>query len=152
QLRRPRTSGDVELVVAPIQELAEHPHPPGCALFTLSPSSRLHAQYVRLLNRAALVLTASHASADHLRTAGVTVPVVVLPMGHDPLVYYPNRLRPDICTFGSAGTEIGNGNRKEIRRTIELFQQAFPDQVDVRLRVKLTPRIDITEPDDPRIE
>ena len=35
---------------------------------------------------------------------------------------------------------------------IDWFERAFPDEDDVRLRVKVTPKCDLPDSDDPRIE
>jgi glycosyltransferase involved in cell wall biosynthesis len=151
-LMRERRIGDQELVIAPPHLLSCHPHPAGCMIFTMWESDRLERAWVRLLNEASLVIVPSQWGVESFRASGVTVPMAVVPLGHDPLTFHPTGERPAVCTFGTAGALWGGGVRKNTARAIELFQRAFPDETDVRLRVKVTPRCDLPECNDPRIE
>jgi glycosyltransferase involved in cell wall biosynthesis len=57
------------------------------------------------------------------------------------------------CTFGTAGALAAGGMRKNAQHLIDLFRQAFPDEADVRLRVKLSPTSPVIESHgDPRID
>jgi glycosyltransferase involved in cell wall biosynthesis len=101
----------------------------------------LPARAVRALNRAGLVLVPSRWGAACFRANGVTVPVEVVPLGHDPEV------------FGTAGALDDGGLRKNVQRVIDLFRRAFPAEPDVRLRVKITPASPPVQTySDPRID
>jgi glycosyltransferase involved in cell wall biosynthesis len=117
-----------------------------------------------MLNRAGLVIVPSRWAVECFRASGVTVPLEVVPLGYDPLVFHPGHApsasssageagQPSVCTFGTAGALSAGGLRKNVARVIELFRRAFPDEPDVRLRVKITPNCPpLDVPDDPRIE
>lgn len=151
-LVRGRAPGDRELLIAPPHLLEHTPHPPGCAIFTMWESDRLQASWVKKLNQASLVLTPSQWGIDSFRASGVVVPMERVSLGHDPVSFHPTMGPPEICTFGAAAALWAGGMRKNIPRIIEAFQRAFPQEDDVRLRVKITPKCELPEPSDPRIE
>jgi hypothetical protein len=151
-LRRQRRPEDQELLICPPHLIEHHPREPGFIYFTMWESDRLKPNWVEDINGAKLVITPSDWGIRTFQESGVSVPIVKVPLGYDPVCFHPNGSWPDICTFGTAGALWGGGMRKNVRRIIELFQEAFPEEDDVRLRVKITPRCDLKEPDDPRIE
>jgi glycosyltransferase involved in cell wall biosynthesis len=85
------------------------------------------------------VIVPSHWQIECFRANGVSVPMSVAPLGFDPLVYHPSAPFPDVCTFGTAGALTSGGVRKNAQWLIDLFRRAFPDEPDVRLRVKISP-------------
>ncbi len=151
-LIRPRTTADRELTICSPFFLSHHKPLPGNAIFTMWEADQFTAEWVAILNRASRIFVPSDWGADCMRTAGVTVPISIVPLGHDPLTYYPDGSFSEICTFGTAAALWGGGIRKNTLRLIELFQRAFPDETDVRLRVKVTSRCELPECGDPRIE
>jgi glycosyltransferase involved in cell wall biosynthesis len=154
------------------------------AAFTMWETDTLPASSVQALNRCGLVIVPSRWGAECFRSNGVTVPIEVVPLGHDPKIFTsplaggvgsaspgdanrgainspPTRrlasLDVDLprqgggeknvsqrsvappTTFGTAGALDDGGLRKNVQRVIDLFRTAFPDESDVRLRVKITP-------------
>jgi len=144
--------GDVELVIAPPHLLSHHRPREGCVLFTMWECDRVRPEYVEWMNKARLIAVPSQWGIDCFRASGVTVPTIKVCLGHDPLTFHPTAEEPDLCTFGTAGALWGGGIRKNTARIIDLFERAFPHQTDVRLRVKITPRCELAEPADPRVE
>lgn len=144
--------GDVELVIAPPHLLPHHRPREGCVLFTMWECDRVRPEYVEWMNKARLIAVPSQWGIDCFRASGVTVPMVKVCLGHDPLTFHSTSEEPEICTFGTAGALWGGGIRKNTARIIDLFEKAFPHQTDVRLRVKITPRCGLAEPADPRVE
>jgi glycosyltransferase involved in cell wall biosynthesis len=124
------------------------------AILTMWESDRLAPADVRMLNRAGLVMVPSRWGVECFRASGVTVPLAVVPLGYDPLVFHPGSVPPaDACVFGTAGALSAGGLRKNVARVIDLFRRAFPTEADTRLRVKITPNCPhLDVPPDPRIE
>jgi glycosyltransferase involved in cell wall biosynthesis len=151
-LVRPRLPGDHDLVIAPPHLLAQAAPPPGAAILTMWESDRLDPAWVPILNKAAVVLVPSRWGVESFRASGVTAPMVRVPLGYDPLTFHPDGSHPPVCTFGAAGALAGGGFRKNLAHLIDLFERAFPDEPDVRLRLKVTPRCHLSEPNDPRVE
>jgi glycosyltransferase involved in cell wall biosynthesis len=149
---RGRLPGDREFLISPPHLIRHHRPEPGYILFTMWESDRLAPDQVRWLNRASLVIVPSRWGVESFRASGVTVSLAQVPLGHDPLAFHADGSWPDVCAFGTAAALWGGGVRKNTKRTIELFQQAFPNEDDVRLRVKITPRCELPDPGDPRIE
>lgn len=150
--RRARMPEDRELVLAPPHLLERNPHPPGCAIFTMWESDRLQSRFVRIMNKARVVIVPSRWALETFRASGVDVPMEIVPLGHDSLTFHPDLSWPDVCTFGTAGSLICGGMRKNIDRLVKTFIEAFPNEPDVRFRIKVTPECDLPEPVDPRIE
>ncbi|VTS03813.1 glycosyltransferase [Tuwongella immobilis] len=144
--------GDTTLLIAPPHLIDAHRPAPGSILFTMWESDRLNPRDVEWLQQARLILVPSQWAIESFRASGVTVPMAVLPLGYDPLTYHPNSRWPDVCTFGTAGAMWAGGVRKNTAQVVECFQKAFPTETDVRLRVKVTPRCEVPQWDDPRIE
>lgn len=106
--------------------------------FTMWETDRLPKPAIPALNRCGLIVVPSEWSADCFRNDGITVPIEVVPLGHDTTVFRPAAFRHG-CTFGVAGALDDGGLRKNVQRTIDLFRSAFPGDPHVRLRVKITP-------------
>jgi glycosyltransferase involved in cell wall biosynthesis len=102
----------------------------------------LPSESVKQLNRCGLVIVPSNWGAQCFRDNGIVVPIEVVPLGYDPEVFKPATKPWDtgVCTFGSAGALDEGGLRKNVQRVVDLFGRAFPDESQVRLRVKITPR------------
>lgn len=125
------------------------------AAWTMWETDTLPRGSAKYLNKCGLLLIPSKWGVDCFRANGVTVPTEVVPLGYDPEVFSPRAAGsgPDICTFGTAGALDEGGLRKNVQRVIDLFVKAFPDNRDVRLKVKITPRSPMVKThDDPRVE
>lgn len=125
------------------------------AAFTMWETDTLPPDAVPQLNRCGLVLVPSRWGAECFRANGVTVPIEVVPLGYDPVVFHcaANRSAVTQCTFGTAGALDEGGLRKNVQRVIDLFRRAFPTRSDVRLRVKITPNSPpVNTAADPRID
>ncbi len=150
-LAAPRRPGAPELIIAPPPHLERYRPGPDSVVFTLWESDRLNPEWVALLNRARLVLVPSDWGVECFRRSGVVVPVVKVPLGHDPFVFFDNDDFPAKPVFGAAAALPSGGVRKNVHQVIDLFRRAFPDE-DVRLKVKLTPDCPPVRVDDPRVE
>jgi glycosyltransferase involved in cell wall biosynthesis len=152
-----RTPNDPQLVVAPPFQVGRFDPDRRTAVLTMWESDRLAAADAAVLNRAGLEVVPSRWAVECFRASGVTVPLEVVPLGYDPLVFHAGEDPPTIvsglCTFGTAGALSAGGLRKNVTRVLDLFRLAFPTESDVRLRVKITPNCPpLDVPDDPRIE
>lgn len=149
---RQRKATDRELIVAPPFAISKYSPTKSSVVLTMWESDRLQPNWVQAINRAGLVIVPSQWGAECFRNSGVTAPIEVVPLGCDPLVFHPREAPPEVCTFGTAAALFAGGVRKNTNLLINWFQRAFPDEDDVRLRIKVTPKCDLPESDDPRIE
>jgi len=148
-----RTKRDKQLVIGPPFLIERFEPDENTAVFTMWETDHLRSADVQVLNRTGLVIVPSQWGADCFRRSGVTVPIAVVPLGYDPLVYYADGSFPTVCTFGTAGALTAGGFRKNATHVIDLFRRAFPTDPDVRLRVKITPTSPAIDTfDDPRID
>lgn len=130
------------------------------AYFTMWESSRLPATGVPVLNKAELVIVPCVWNATTFSASGVNVPIRVVPLGINTSIFNFRPLNPpyavtgerELYVFGAAGRLAHGGVRKGLNEVIDLFQKAFPDNPDVRLRIKCYPDCPITKRDDPRID
>jgi glycosyltransferase involved in cell wall biosynthesis len=146
--------GDKQLIISP-PFLAHRFQPDqATALFTMWETDQLESAWVEMMNRCRLVIVPSAWGAECFRRCGVTTPIEVVPLGYDPVTYHAGAdTFPTVCTFGTAGALGAGGLRKNAQQVIDIFRQAFPNEPDVRLRVKITPESPSLETyDDPRIE
>jgi glycosyltransferase involved in cell wall biosynthesis len=117
----------------------------------------LDPAWVSEMNKAFAIITPSTWSKASFIKHGVTVPIHVVPLGYDPLVFNPQSpYVPEVpfrafdskadpgssltltkpCTFGVAAALGDGGIRKNVHYTIECFQKAFQYE-NVRLKIKL---------------
>jgi glycosyltransferase involved in cell wall biosynthesis len=122
------------------------------AAFTMWETDALSHHAVDDLNRCRLVIVPSEWGAACFRQNGVTPPIEVVPLGHDPAIFSP-AAPVEGCVFGTAGALDDGGLRKNVQHVIDLFRTAFPGEADVRLRVKITPASPMVQTHgDPRID
>ncbi len=144
------------LAIAPPHLLRRYRPDARTVAYTMWETDTLPPDGVKHLNRCGLVIVPSKWGMECFRAGGVAVPIEVVPLGHDPGVYSPAsepQQQPGVCTFGTAGALDEGGLRKNVQLAIEQFRAAFPDEADVRLRVKITPRSPrVRTHGDPRIE
>jgi glycosyltransferase involved in cell wall biosynthesis len=138
ELRRRRHP---RLIVAPPYALRRYRPDARSAAFTMWETDTLPPGAVRELNRCGAVVVPSRWGERCFRANGVTAPIEVVPLGHDPDTFRPD---PDaaprvVRVFGTAGALDEGGLRKNVQLVIDLFRQAFPSDPGVRLRVKVTP-------------
>lgn len=112
------------------------------AYFTMNESTRLNPLSVHMLNKASVVIVPSEFCAVTFSASGVTVPIRVVPLGFDPLVYHWSPLRDGgEIVFGAAGSMAGGHGRKGLDEVVAAFVKAFPrgKGFNVRLRLKCHP-------------
>ncbi len=76
------------------------------------------------------------------------------------LTYKSPNSWPALTTFGTAsgaatftdGKIVGGGIRKNVNQVLEIFHKAFPNEDDVRLKIKVPPYDDYDVLNDPRVE
>ena len=125
------------------------------AAFTMWETDALPAAAVAVLNRCGLAILPSRWGAECFRANGVTVPIEVVPLGHDPNLFRRAAERGVSAetVFGTAGALDEGGLRKNVQRVIDLYRTAFPTEPSVRLRVKITPSSPpVNAYGDPRID
>lgn len=121
--------------------------------FTMWEASRLPAKSIEILKRASLIITPSHWNAACFSAAGIDVPIRVVPLGINESVFnYRPQQNTGTCVFGTAGRMAHGGTRKGMNETVEIFKEAFPDEKDVRLKVKGFTDCEIELGNDSRIE
>lgn len=121
--------------------------------FTMWETTRISAHAAALLNKAECVVVPSTWNADSFRACGVKKPIRIVPLGININVftYYPMDMQGP-CIFGAAGRMDGGGVRKGLNDVIRVFQRAFPNEKDVRLKIKAFPDCTIATASDPRVE
>ena len=150
--RFPVATDGPRLVVGPPFRLAHFAPGRRDAVLTMWETDTLLPEWVATLNRAGLVIVPSRWQAECFRRDGVTPPVAVVPLGHDPAIYRSGK-PPAGIVFGVAAALSAGGVRKNAQLAIDLFREAFRDRPGVRLRVKITPGSPGLEThDDPRVE
>ncbi len=141
----------------PWEIVLTHPrgfHPtPGkrTAWFTMWESSKLPPEIVTALNRAELIVVPSAWGASCFSASGVTSQIRVVPLGVDPDVFQ-HKPFPKGIVFGTAGRLANGAQRKGVEDVIRWFQLAFPNETDVRLRVKVFPDCPLPGVEDKRVE
>lgn len=162
----PRNDEQVRLAATPPHLLHRFRPDRRTAVFTMWETDTLPTESVAALNQCGLVIVPSHWGADCFLANGVTAPIEVVPLGHEPETFHPDVSSPgaecsplveraghfespfvkdrgqkdwSLCVFGTAGALDEGGLRKNVQRVIEWFRRAFPTEPDVRLRVKITP-------------
>jgi glycosyltransferase involved in cell wall biosynthesis len=136
---------------------------PPCNLNFITPGKRsvvltmwetdyLEPEWVKMLNNAHMVCVPSQWAVECFKKCGVTVPIACVPLGYDPLIFNPLGEFPKLCTFGTAAALTAGGLRKNTRYIIDLFRKAFPEEADVRLKVKVSPACPLPEFQDSRVE
>lgn len=125
------------------------------AWLTMWEATRLPPMGVAMLNRARLIIVPSEWQASCFSANGVDSPVAVMPLGINTDLFYfrnePESIK-DVCIFGAAGRMAHGGKRKGLEEIVELFMDAFPDERDVRLKLKCFPDCPIRKPFDKRVE
>jgi len=149
-----RRGTTLRLIVGPPFRMAAFAPDARSMVYTMWETDTLAPEWVQSLNRAARVLVPSAWQVEGFRRSGVTVPIEVVPLGHDPRLFHPSATRQAReCTFGTAAAVVAGGVRKNVQAVVDGFREAFPRETDVRLRVKLSLGSPIVETfDDPRIE
>ena len=159
----PRDSNQPRLAATPPHLLRRFHPDRQTAAFTMWETDTLPVASVVALNRCGLVIVPTRWGADCFRANGVTVPIEVVPLGYDPAIFSVGSLDmgrvllpapPEpLCVFGTAGALDEGGLRKNVQRVVDLFRRAFPTEVGVRLRVKISPTSPpVRTEDDPRVE
>lgn len=123
-------------------ELMLHPPTISCAkrntlYYSMCESTQLTHDAVRLLNMATVVAVPSDWCATVFSACGVTRPIVTVPLGCDEAFQPMPKMEGQPFTFACAGNIANGPTRKGISKVVALFGKAFPNQEDVRLKVKV---------------
>lgn len=120
---------------------------------TMGESTRLPPRSVKLLNQCQAVIVPSAFCATSFSASGVNTPIFTVPLGFDPAVFHYRPMpAPEPFTFACAGRLRNGMTRKGVGEVIRLFQAAFPNGEQVRLKVKLFPNDPPLHTTDSRIE
>lgn len=121
-------------------------------IYTMWETDYLDPFWVKQLNNSAFVIVPSQWAIECFKESGVTVPIYKIPLGYDPLIFYPEKDFPNTITFGTAAALTAGGLRKNTYQIIDMFQKAFPNKEDVKLKIKVTPICPEEKFSDKRIE
>lgn len=121
-------------------------------IYTMWETDYLEPSWVTNLNKAAFIIVPSQWAIDSFKKSGVTVPIYKISLGHNPLLFSEKTSFPEQCTFGSAAALGSGGLRKNTAHMVKLFKKAFPNESDVRFKVKISPYCIWKNDPDPRIE
>lgn len=127
-----------DLLICSILEV-HHRIKPGAVLFTMWEASKIDEKTVAAINaNAVAVIVPNQWNQKCFKECGVTVPIVIVPLGVDPTVYRFIAPQPTkTFHFGTAGRLAHAGVRKGVEETISCFREAFPSKPNVRLHVKI---------------
>lgn len=123
--------------------------------FSMHESTKLPPMGPHLLNKAEVVVVPCAWNASCFSACGVTRPIRVVPLGIKPEVFHQRPMpstHPKLCVFGAAGNQGTGVQRKGLTRVVRLFQEAFPDEPQVRLKIKALPDRPVPAVADKRIE
>jgi glycosyltransferase involved in cell wall biosynthesis len=122
-------------------------------LFTMYETTRLPARLAKAVAGAHTLIVPSKWVAQCFNAQGIDVPTFVVPLGYNPKVFYRSPFLHETFVFGTAGNpSLSVAARKNIDMVIEAFCLAFPQEQDVKLKVKVLPNCIVTSNGDPRIE
>jgi hypothetical protein len=93
---------------------------------------------VKEMNQCRMIIVPSQWNAKCFKAAGVTVPIMVVPLCIDTSIYKPQPFPDGLFTLLTGGDECHGGARKGFKLVMDAFQAAFPCD-HVRLKVKLAP-------------
>lgn len=150
RIRRGANDCEWEIVLSP---LGMAPTPGKKTIYiTMCESTRLKPEHVEALNRCEVVVVPSNWCATVFSANGVRRPIVVIPLGVSEEWARPGYLRlPSKFTFACAGRYGSGPTRKGVRQVFDLFQAAFPNNPNVRLKIKLLPTCRYYLPHDERV-
>lgn len=143
---------DWELLLWPADSAAPTPGKK-TIYFSMWESTRLPKHAVTHLNQAEVVVVPCEWNAACFSANGVSVPIRVAQLGilTEHFKYSPMKMDgPTI--FGAAGRLAHGGMRKGLGDVITAFLKAFPDDPNVRLKIKCFPDCPINAVSDPRIQ
>lgn len=134
-----------------IQPLTSPPEAKVDYWFTMHESTRIPPAMFSRLRMARQVIVPSSWNAVCFSAQGLRQPLHVCPLGVDTFIFSPGE-SPALCTFGTAGNPtMSSAKRKNMGMSVKAFALAFPDEKDVRLRIKVLPGTELFV-DDARIE
>jgi glycosyltransferase involved in cell wall biosynthesis len=155
EILMPRPPEAWQIIIAPPCNIDRHEPDKKSVIFTMWETDYLDSFWVKHLNRADSVIVPSSWSVESFKKCGVTVPIYKVPLGCHHLFFNPGPNYPTECVFGTAAALNAGGLRKNTKHVVDLFQKAFPDNENVKLRVKITPncpwepcndkRVDVTQ-------
>jgi glycosyltransferase involved in cell wall biosynthesis len=147
-----KTFTDNEIIIMPPPLLYRWGVTKNSIILTMWESDRLEPFWVHELNKAKSIVVPSQWAIDTFKACGVVVPMYKIPLGYDPLIFYPEPIYPSVCTFGTAAALTAGGIRKNTKKVLEIFLDAFKNIDDVRLKIKLSPICPFPDCKDPRVE
>lgn len=126
------------------------------AFYSMYESTLWPPRSIRLLNKSELVIVPCEWCRVGLHDSGLTRPVEVVPLGTDETIFTPTPVSAEgPCVFGAAGRLANGSKRKAVNAVLEAFLKEFPDEPDVRLKIKafsdcppaatIDPRVNVTE-------
>lgn len=141
-----------ELVIAPPCDLHSRQINSKSIILTMWETEQLDKDWVRHINNGNIVCVPSQWAIDCFRKNGVKIPIVKIPLGYNHMIFSNFNNFPKTLTFGTAASLSSGGLRKNTGYIIDLFQKTFPNQENVKLKVKITPSSSLPNCNDPRVE
>ncbi len=122
-------------------------------LYTMYETTKMPRSCLNGINQANVIIVPSVWCQENFNAQGVHVPMFVVPLGVNLDLFSPAAKKPELCIFGSAGNiSLSVPLRKNMDMVVAAFREAFPDQDDVRLKLKVQPDCQLVLTDDPRVE
>lgn len=155
-LTKPHPPTAPQLTIFPLVVQPAQMSPPSkfVAYMTMWETTRLTSRVrkfpvnaVAVMNACRVIIVPNAWNASTFSACGVDSPIRIVPLGAD-MSQFPaveNECDSRVLTFGTAAKLKHGGIRKGFRAVIGAFQRAFPNEPNVRLRVKCFP-------DDPALE
>lgn len=119
--------------------------------FTMHETTQLAQAALANVRRSEVVIVPSLWCQQCFDAQGIS-PTYVVPIGLNTGFFYPAKKKPSLCVFGSAGNLALSGpNRKNMGLLITAFMEAFRNEKDVRLTLKVRPECPVPDLSDSRI-
>ena len=141
-----------DLIINTPPNIAFHNPTKNSTILTMWETDKLHESWVKSINLANKVIVPSLWGKECFIKSGVTIPVEIVPLGYNPIYFYPTWKKNEVFTFGSAASLGGGGFRKNTYEIIKLFKKAFPNENNIKLKIKVSPRCILPDETDTRIE
>lgn len=147
--RTPKSADGNRLLIAP----AGVPVDGSEWFFTMHETTQMPKSMLENVKRAQAIIVPSQWCQQCFDAQGVDVPIYVVPVGVNTEIFYPQDRQPPVCTFGSAGNLLlSSPHRKNMDMLVKAFLEAFSNEKDVRLKIKVRPECPVCVTDDPRVE
>jgi hypothetical protein len=124
-------------------------------IWTMYETTRLPKSMLQNIDGAHAVIVPSKWNAECFSAQGLNTPVYVVPLGFNENIFVKKIIKPreGPFIFGAAGNpSVSVSQRKNLDGVVDAFTQAFPNDPDVRLRIKVLHDCQVPLHADSRVE